>query len=275
MRLRRDLALVVLATIVTAVAVGSGGPASAVAPNWAPADAAAVHPGVQTFSESGQCTSNFIFYDGIDVYIGQAAHCTGTGGNTATNGCESGVLPLGTPVIVGGASAPGTVVYNSWITMQDVNEGDLNTCQGNDFALVRLDPIDHPKVNPSVPFWGGPTASTPNTSAGEDVYSYGNSSLRFGVTQLSPKTGVITGQQFGGWNHVVYTASPGIPGDSGSAYMSSNGAALGVLSTIQVAPIAGSNGVSDLGRDLAYMKAFTNLDAVQLATGTEPFSALL
>ncbi|HYZ93741.1 MAG TPA: serine protease, partial [Actinomycetota bacterium] len=92
---------------------------------------------------------------------------------------------------------------------------------------------------------------------------------------LSPKTGVIVGQQFGGWNHIVYTASPGIPGDSGSAYMSSNGGALGVLSTIQVAPVAGSNGVSDLGRALAYMKMHTNLDAVTLATGTETFSGLL
>jgi hypothetical protein len=274
-KITRFVALICLATVVTAVGVGSGGIAVAVAPNWAPADVASVHPGVQTVSESGQCTSNFIFYDGTDIYIGQAAHCTGIGGNTETNGCESGVLPLGTPVMVGGAAAPGTVVYNSWITMQDVNEGDLNTCLGNDFALVRLDPIDHGKVNPSVPFWGGPTASTPGTSAGEDVYSYGNSSLRFGATQLSPKTGVIAGQQFGGWNHVVYTASPGIPGDSGSAYMSSNGGALGVLSTIQVAPLAGSNGVSDLGRALAYMRAFTNLDAVQLANGTEQFTALL
>lgn len=273
MRSTRDLALAVLAALVTAVVVGSGGPAGAVAPNWAPAGSAAVHPGVQTVSESGQCTSNFIFFDSTDIYIGQAAHCTGIGGSTETNGCESGVLPLGTPVMVDGAAVPGTVVYNSWITMQDVNEGDLNTCLGNDFALVRLDPIDHTKVNPSVPFWGGPTAATPGTSSGEDVYSYGNSGLRFG--QLSPKTGVITGQQFGGWNHVVYTASPGIPGDSGSAYMSSNGGALGVLSTIQVLPLAGSNGVSDLGRALAYMKAFTDLDAVELATGTEPFSTLL
>jgi hypothetical protein len=267
--------LVVVGLLVTAVAVGSANVARAVDPTWGPADTAAVHPGVQTVSESGQCTSNFVFFDGVDIYIGQAAHCTGIGGNTQTNGCESGVLPLGTPVIVGGAAAPGTVVYNSWITMQDVNEGDVNACNGNDFALVRLDPVDHPKVNPSVPFWGGPSAAAPGTASGEDVYSYGNSSLRFGAQQLSPKTGVIVGQQFGGWNHIVYTASPGIPGDSGSAYMSSNGGALGVLSTIQVAPVAGSNGVSDLGRALAYMKMHTNLDAVTLATGTETFSGLL
>ena len=61
-------------------------------PAWAPADSATVHPGVQTFTEGAQCTSNFVFYDGSNnVYIGQAAHCSGTGGNTETNGCDSRV----------------------------------------------------------------------------------------------------------------------------------------------------------------------------------------
>src|SRR5918994_580219 len=68
-------------------------------PQWAAT--ATIHPGVQTISPSGQCTSNFVFYDAADnVYIGQAAHCTGTGGATETNGCDSGSLPLGTAVEV-------------------------------------------------------------------------------------------------------------------------------------------------------------------------------
>src|SRR3954451_3472818 len=97
--------------------ISIGEPASA-APTWAPAATAAVHPGVQTVTAGAQCTSNFVFSDGTDVYIGQAAHCSGTGGNTETNGCDSGSLPLGTPVTVSGASRPGTLVYNSWLTMQ-------------------------------------------------------------------------------------------------------------------------------------------------------------
>src|SRR5438034_5359504 len=100
---------------------------------WAPADTAPVHPGVQTFTDGAQCTSNFVFTDGTDVYIGQAAHCSGTGGNTATNGCTSDSLPIGTPVTVGGASRPGTLVYNSWLTMQQVtHETDSETCDYND-----------------------------------------------------------------------------------------------------------------------------------------------
>src|SRR3954471_23818199 len=120
---------------------------------WAPAGSAPIHPGVQTYTDGGQCTANFVFSDGTNVFIGQAAHCSGTDGNTATNGCEAHSLPAGTPVEVGGASKPGTMVYNSWVTMQALGETDANTCQYNDLALVKLDPADVGKVNPSVPYW--------------------------------------------------------------------------------------------------------------------------
>ncbi|MEA2471569.1 MAG: hypothetical protein QOE38_2568, partial [Thermoleophilaceae bacterium] len=156
---------------------------------WAPASTAAIHPGVQTITAGGQCTANFVFSDGTNTYIGQAAHCSGTGGNTATNGCTSGSLPTGTQVQVGGASKPGTMVYNSWLTMQQLGETDANTCQYNDLALVKLDPADASNVNPSVPYWGGPTGLGGATATGDDVFSYGNSSLRLGVTTLSPKKG--------------------------------------------------------------------------------------
>jgi hypothetical protein len=47
-------------------------------------------------------------------------------------------------------------------------------------------------------------------------------------------------------------------------------AAFGVLSTVQLAPKAGSNGVSDLSRELSYSESKTSFD-VTLAEGTEPF----
>src|SRR2546426_5826431 len=92
-------------------------------PAWAPASTAPIHPGVQTFTAGAQCTANFVFTSGTTVYIGQAAHCSGTGGNTATDGCTSGSLPVGTAVDVGGV-ATGTMVYNSWRTMQSLGETD-------------------------------------------------------------------------------------------------------------------------------------------------------
>jgi hypothetical protein len=246
---------------------------AAAAPTWAPAATAPIHPGVQTITGGGQCTANFVYFDSGATYIGQAAHCSGTGGNTATNGCTSGSLPLGTPVTVSGASKPGTMVYNSWLTMQSLHETNPDACQYNDLALIKLDPADAGKVNPSIPHWGGPVGvATAGTAVGDTVYSYGNSSLRAGVTLLSPKRGVSLGDNGSGWSHDVYTVTPGIPGDSGSAFLDATGKALGVLSTVQIAPLAGSNGVGDVNLELQYLHAHTSFTAVQLATGTEPFN---
>src|SRR4051794_15974963 len=184
----------VLAGLVVVVALAASALAPSLASAWAPAATATVHPGVQTFTEGAQCTSNFVFSDGSSVYLGQAAHCSGTGAATDTNGCDSGSLPIGTPVDVTGASKPGTLVYNSWITMQQLGETDPDTCQYNDLALVRIDPADVGRVNPSIPFWGGPTGVTATVGQGQKVLSYGNSELRGGVTQLSPKQGVEVAQ---------------------------------------------------------------------------------
>ena len=262
--------LKVLALAAFACAIVAG-PASA-APSWAPASSATIHPGVQTFTDGAQCTANFVFYDATDIYIGQAAHCSGTGAATETNGCDSASLPIGTAVEVDGASKPGTLVYNSWLSMQQKSESDPDTCQYNDFALIKLDPADHGKVNPSIPFWGGPTGlDTDGTTQGEKVLSYGNSSLRGGVTQLSPKEGFSLGSDSGGWNHSLYTVTPGIPGDSGSAFIDKTGKAFGVLSTVAIAPLPASNGVGDLSHELTWMKANSTFTGVTLATGTESF----
>jgi hypothetical protein len=262
--------LTVLAAV-AATAVMAVAPSAASA--WAPADQATIHPGVMTFTEGGQCTANFIYQDASNVYIGQAAHCSSTGAATDTDGCESGSHPIGTPVEVDGASRPGVLAYNSWLTMQQNGERDANTCAYNDLALVRLDPADVANVNPSVPALGGPTGMGAWGAPGSTVYTYGNSSLRGGATALSPKQGVVVQHTGGGWSHDVYTATPGIPGDSGSGFLNSSGGAIGTLSTVQVAPLAGSNGVGDLPKELAYMRAnASGFSGVNLVPGTEPFN---
>ena len=240
-------------------------------PNWAPAATAAIRPGVMTDTNGGQCTANFVFTDPAGaVYIGQAAHCSGTGAATDTNGCDAQVLPLGTPVGVGGASRPGRLVYNSWIAMQKAGEKNPNTCAHNDFALVQLDPADAGKVNPTVPVFGGPTRLGTGTVGGSQVYSYGNSSLRLGIPVLSPKTGVSLGDEAGGWTRSVYTVTPGIPGDSGSGFLNDRGEAIGVLSTLAILPVPASNGVSDLAKAVAYARDHGG-PRVTLAAGTERF----
>lgn len=239
-------------------------------PASAPAAQAPIHPGVMTDTAgSGQCTANFIFKRGKRTYIGQAAHCSSTGQANETDGCRAKSLPLGTRVDVEGARQPGTLAYNSWLTMQRLGEKREEPCAYNDLALVKLTPADARRVDSSVPRFGGPRGIG-DAAFGQKVYTYGNSSLRGGVAQLSPKSGYVVGRSPGGWSYDVYTATPGIPGDSGSAFLNSRGQALGVLSTVAIAPLAGSNGVGSIRKELAYARTH-GFDRLRLVGGTTPF----
>ena len=278
MPLRALIATSVVAVLAVTGATASAAPAAKEKkrPAFASAADATVTPGVQTVTGGAQCTANFVFTDKAGaVYLGQSAHCAGTGGATETDGCLAGSLKLGTPVQVDGASKPGTLVYSSWIAMQEAKEKDENACAYNDFALIRLDPSDIGRTNPSVPVFGGPVGvDTDGTSVGEQVVSYGNSSLRLGLEDTSPKRGVSLGDTFGGWTHTVYTATPGIPGDSGSGVLDAAGRAIGTLSTVAVLPYPGSNGVSDLAHQIAYARSH-GVPGLALVPGTEPFAGVL
>jgi hypothetical protein len=286
MKLRRRLVAVL--TILALAMLGVAANASA----WAPQESATIHPGVMTFTNASsflngasQCTANFVFTDSSGaVYLGQAAHCSSTGEDTETNGCSTKSLPLGTPIysgelVKGGVqdgTLIGTLAYNSWIAMQNAKEKDANTCAYNDLALIKISPSQVGNVNPTVPFWGGPNGLAPGVSAtGERVFSYGNSILRLGISVLSPKTGVSLGdrEETGGWSQQLYTVTPGIPGDSGSGFLNASGDALGVLSTVEFAPLPAANGVGTLAKELAYANSSTGL-GIKLAAGTAPFSAL-
>jgi hypothetical protein len=286
MKLRRKL--LVLLTISALAVLGSATSAFA----WAPQESATIHPGVMTFTNASsflngasQCTANFVFTDSAgNVYLGQAAHCSSTGEDTETNGCSTKSLPLGTPIYSGelvngglqDGTKIGTLAYNSWLSMQKAKESDANTCAYNDLALIKILPAQVANVNPTVPFWGGPNGLAPGVSAtGERVFSYGNSILRLGVSALSPKTGVSLGDQeeSGGWSQQLYTATPGIPGDSGSGFMDASGDALGVLSTVEFAPLPAANGVGTLAKELAYANNATGL-GLKVAPGTTAFSEI-
>lgn len=253
---------------------------------WGTPESAVVHPGVQTYTEgAGQCTSNFLFTDERGVlYVGQSAHCAGTGESDETNGCTTTSLPLGTRVTFNEGGSPssdgktvasGRLVYSSWIAMRQLKESDESTCAHNDFALIRLDNQSRKPVNPSVPFWGGPVGlSSGKVTAGETVYSYGNSSLRGGMTQLSPQRGTADSDEADAkhWAHTLRAFTPGVPGDSGSAYVDSRGRALGTLSTLTMSfPIA--NTVGDLRQELVYARAHSGFPNLRLELGTEPFEA--
>lgn len=276
------IAALACTAVLTVAAPTSAGAVSRM--HWAPAASAAIHPGVQMFTKGAQCTGNFVFRRDGAVYVGYAAHCAGKGAATDTNGCNTKSYPLGTKVTFnnganlasnGTVVGTGKLVYSSWIAMHRAHEKRANVCAYNDLALVKVNPAFVRKVNPSVPFWGGPTGlATKGTSAGAAVYSYGNSLLRGGVAALSPKRGASLGDSARGWTHSVYTVSPGIPGDSGSGFMNASGRALGVLSTVELAPLAGSNGVGDLAKEVGYARRH-GMGGLRLVHGTRKFSPIV
>lgn len=266
-------ALVTAVAATAAVAVLTPGASASSAPVFASAAESQIHPGIQTVTKDAACTSNFVFTDAAGhAYLGQAAHCSGTGSANETDGCQSKSLPLGTPVQLGDSGVTGTMVYNSWLAMQKIGEKDASTCAYNDIALIRIPDNAVSKVNPSIPAFGGPNGlRTTPMETGEAVLSYGNSPLRGGISFLSPKQGVILSDEGEGWTHIIYTATPGVPGDSGSGFLDADGKAFGVLSTLALAPVPGSNGVSDLAKMLAYINTHSNIKGLRLATGTEDF----
>ena len=223
---------------------------------------------------SGQCTANFVFFDASDaVYIGQAAHCTGTGGATGTDGCDAGSLPLGTPVEVDGASRPGTLAYNSWLTMQANGRDRRRRLRLQRLRAVKLDPADYGKVNPSIPFWGGPTGIADTTALGDKVLSYGNSSLRLRHHAAEPEGGPQPRHRPATAGATRSTPSrPASPATRAARSSTATGKAFGTLSTVQLAPEARRQ---RRRRPLARARLPERQRAasrVQLAQGTEAFT---
>lgn len=233
-----------------------------------------IAPGVQVVVEGAQCTGNFVFRRSghpHQVFVGMAAHCSGKGSQSDTDGCSTPSYPLGTPAqFVVGANAVdgGTVVgtgrvrYSSWIAMHRAGTRAAATCAYNDFALVQVDRKDLGRVSPTIPQLGGPVGLGKELPAvGSTVYTLGSSSLR-GSTQA--KTGTVSARS--PWTMTVRTGSPGVPGDSGSGFLDASGHAVGVLSTLDLFPDVGANGVGSLPLEVAFARRH-GMSGLRLATG--------
>ena len=119
-----------------------------------------------------------------------------------------------------GRDRDGAMAYSSWVAMQADGETDPDVCAYNDFALVELSPGDARTSTRACRSSAARTACTRAPSApAHAVLGYGNSTTRHGVEALRPKAGSIVAANGGGFGYEVYTASPGIPGDSGSGYL--------------------------------------------------------
>lgn len=245
-----------------------------------------IGPGVQMNTVNAQCTANFVFRRVVTTYrivngqrvairtthtyVGYAAHCASRGSDTQTNGCSTPSYPLGTKVqfVVGEKSgalggliggSPGTVIgtgtlrYSSWIAMQRAHTTNALECAYNDLALVEVDRAYLGRVNPTVPFFGGPSKLGALPGVGQAIYTVGSSSLR-GTTRAT--SGTVRDASNAPWSDIVKTKSPGVPGDSGSGYMNASGQAVGVLSTLDVnlLPPSSANGIGSLSQEVAFSR---------------------
>ena len=194
---------------------------------------------------------------------------------TETNGCDSGSLPIGTA----GRGQRRQPARDAGLQLvaddAGMGETDPDACQYNDFALVKLDPADVGSVNPSVPGFGGPTGLGSSAAGlGDTVYTLRELVAARGVTTAEPEAGH---RRPGRGQRLEPHRLHGDPGRSRATRAADSwtttGKAIGVLSTLQIAPIPASNGVGDLRHELDYLHAHSSFGGVNLVNGTEPFNA--
>ena len=252
-------------------------PAPPSSPDGRPRAGPAIHPGVVTETAGGgRCTANFVFTQGERVFLGQAAHCAGTGEATETDGCSSATGPLGTEVTIHGSDGrdrTGTMVYSSWVAMQAGGETDPDACAYNDFALVELSSGDAADVNPSMPFFGGPTGLHEGTlPAGSAVLGYGNSTTRLGVEALRPKAGSVVSSSAGGFGHEVYTRQPRHPRRLGQRLPDRGRRGRRGALDAEPRAAAGQQRHDEPGEGPAATRRGHGFADVELEPGTEPFT---
>lgn len=172
-----------------------------------------VRPGGRLETDIGLCTFNFLFRapDGTR-YIGTAGHCILGSGPLADEAGEKLWPKGGGPQAKTGGERIGEFAYA-------VLE------EPRDFALIRLDP--GVEASPEMCHFGGPTGILEGLHPDPVVLEYWGNGVGIGSV-LPGRSGVA-----GGIPHPdhVYGAGVALPGDSGSAVITSDGLAVGVLVT--------------------------------------------
>jgi hypothetical protein len=252
----------VLGAALAATAVGAvGAGAATAAPRWAPVATATVHPGVLVTMAQVQCRAGYVLTDGHNVYLGVPASCSGVGGGQAIDGCSAAQVPTGLPVSIAGARYRGQLVYSSFTAMASRGVTDANECASNSLSLVRLDPRDVARTNPSIPVVGGPTGSSSAApSPGAALTLYVN----------APGQALAVQNTGNGWSHTVLPGTTLTTVDVGAPVLDGKGHAVGMVTDVPQAA-AGPAMVGDFVRELAFLHRFAAFRHVRLATATAAF----
>lgn len=163
-----------------------------------------IRPGQLLIIDGSLCTSNFVFTNGGNYFIGTAGHCGNVGAQATMLYLPAGLVDIGTIVL---------------------STGDAGI--GNDFALIRIDPSLNADVSPSLAYWGGPTGVY--TGSGPAVVQHAGWGLVIG-TGGTPRVGLgLT------WTPNEWIFEGAItPGDSGSGAIVLGGLAAGNITHIAV-----------------------------------------
>ncbi len=248
----RRVAVLILIASVTALILPapatSAGTASVA--GWPDIEQALLRPGI-AITANTECTANFVLAtpNNATLFLATAATCVRG-------------LKLGDPVDLAGV-ATGILAYSSHITMDARGENNNATRAANDFALIEVPDTARPLVHPALLHYGGPTGlARTNTPAPTPlVHAYGASTLT--PPGLAARDGAIVARTV--WTSTVYLAAPALPGDGGAGVILHDGRALGSVSTLNLAPLAGSVTVTHLDIALHYAQRNAGMD-VHLAT---------
>jgi hypothetical protein len=178
-----------------------------------------VRPGGELQSEIGLCTLNFLFESpDKERYIGTAGHCIlSTDSPVAGDNVGEKTWPKGQGPAAKDSDGKRIGEF-AYAILQDPK----------DFALIRLDPgVD---ASPEMCNYGGPTGINDDISDGPKVLQYFGNGVAIG-SALPARSAVALG--FPNADH-VYAAGLALPGDSGSAVITDDGRAVGVLVTTGV-----------------------------------------
>ena len=123
--------------------------------------------------------------------------------------------------------ATGTLVYNSWLTMQA--QGRRTPTPARTTTRARPARRGRPRsVNPSIPFWGGPTGLTDTAAAAARRCSPTATRRCAAGSRAEPEGGRLARPRRRWLDHAVFTVTPGIR-VTRAARSSTPGPALGVV----------------------------------------------
>lgn len=179
-----------------------------------------IRPGAWVQINGGDCTLSFVLRDTLGrLYITTAGHCTGALGQRAAITHDALVAAAAPPMEFGTLVARSPCVSGA------------ATCPGNqrlDAALVRIDADKYGLVNPSMVGWGGPTGLLTTIPAdGSETLHHGWGWVTWYDQQTRCRRGSVAAEWWGA--NSWWVAEIGGGGDSGSAVMTADGLAIGIL----------------------------------------------